>query len=137
MSDWPSLRRNRGKRPRNMRGCRWYIVSMGFWRPVWQRQGHKSHENSPLHHTDRTQFITCWLTKLCFLHEHLSKSPADPSDERGQQDHDETLQIKLSGLESEHEQTTGYQQHHKDKEWVLLGAKKSDNTHYYNKHQVK
>lgn len=74
------------------------------------------------------------------MHEHLSESPADPSDKRGQQDHDETLQIKLSGLQSEHEQTTGYQQHHEDQEWVLLSKKKkkkSGSTHYYNKHQLK
>lgn len=74
--------------------------------------------------------LTPRLTKLCFLHEHLSESPADPSDKRGQQDHEETLQIKLSGLESEHEQTAGYQQHHDDQEWVLLGSNESGSTHY-------
>lgn len=61
----------------------------------------------------------------------MSESPAYPSDKRGQQDHKETLQIKLSGLEGEHEQTAGYQQHHEDQEWVLLGSKESD------KHQTK
>lgn len=30
----PSLYWYKGKRLRNMRGCRWYKASTGFWRPA-------------------------------------------------------------------------------------------------------
>lgn len=42
------------------------------------------------------------LTELCFLHEELCEGPADPTDKGGQQDHDETLQVKLSGFKRKH-----------------------------------
>lgn len=70
----------RGKRPRNISGCRWNMVSMGFWRPAGQDMASFV----------RLGLLTCVypassspqrLTEIGFLQEYLCKGPADATDE--------------------------------------------------------
>ena len=96
-----------------MSGCRWNMVSMGFWSPAqvtWV-----SHRARPgLAHLHPAWRPGPWLTKFCLLQEHLCEGPANAADERGAQHQGEALNVKLRGLVGEHEEAPGDEQDHQD-----------------------
>lgn len=75
----PSNMAKRGKSPRNMSGCRWNMVSMGFWRPAGQGRARTEGEDSP--RSGWSPGPPRGLTEIGFLQKYLCKGPADATDE--------------------------------------------------------
>lgn len=101
-----------------MSGCRWNMVSMGFWSPVgW---GHGQAVRPGLACLHPTWCPGPSLTKFRLLQKHLGKGPANATNERGPQHQGKALHVELRGLVGEHEEAPGDKEDHQDQSRTLL-----------------
>lgn len=92
-----------------MSGCRWNMVSMGFWSPT--ERGHGEPSAWP---PASTPGAGPALTKIRLLQENLREGPANATDERGPQHQGKALHVELRGLVGEHEEAPGDEEDHQD-----------------------
>jgi len=99
-----------------MSGCRWNMVSMGFWSPAQSDSCEPSHPARPPAPClpPPAQCPGLSLTKFRLLQEHLGEGPANAADERGTQHQGEALDVELRRLVGEHEEAPGDEQDHQD-----------------------
>lgn len=100
-----------------MSGCRWNMVSMGFWSPAERDTG----EPSGLARPHPAWCLGPSLTKFRLLQEHLRERPANTPDERGTQHQGKALSVELCGLVGEHEEAPGDEKNHQDQRRTLKG----------------
>lgn len=104
-----------------MSGCRWNMVSMGFWSPTEWGHGEPPGLATCLHPPAPGPA----LTKIRLLQENLREGPANATDERGPQHQGKALHVELRGLVGEHEEAPGDEEDHEDQRRPLGGGEQA------------
>lgn len=107
-----------------MSGCRWNMVSMGFWRPAGQDMASFVRPGL-LAYVYPAPNPPQGLTKIGFLQKHLCKGPADATNERSPQHQGKALHVELCGLIGKHEEAPSNEQDHQDQSCTLEGRQYS------------